>query len=84
VAELLSDFRTIQYYIAAADCNPADMDDYYTEGWAVLRQCALDGQHILNCAADVTVPCASGGPEEQAKAELKQCVVLASFFLLSY
>ena len=81
MAELLSDFRTIQYYIAAADCNPADMDDYYTEGWAVLRQCALDGQHILNCAADVTVPCASGGPEEQAKAELKQCVVLASFFL---
>lgn len=80
MAELLSDFRTIQYYIAAADCNPADMDDYYTEGWAVLRQCALDGQHILNCAADVTVPCASGGPEEQAKAELKQCVVLASFF----
>ncbi|EAQ85695.1 hypothetical protein CHGG_06948 [Chaetomium globosum CBS 148.51] len=75
VAELLSDFRTIQYYIAAADCNPADMDDYYTEGWAVLRQCALDGQHILNCAADVTVPCASGGPEEQAKAELKQVLL---------
>jgi hypothetical protein len=50
------------------------MDDYYTEGWAALRQCALDGQHILNCAADVTVPCATGGPDEQAKAELKQCV----------
>ncbi|KAK4158584.1 hypothetical protein C8A00DRAFT_39301 [Chaetomidium leptoderma] len=72
VAELLSDFRTLQYYIAAADCNPANMDDYYTEGWAALRQCALDGQHILNCAADVSVPRASGGPDEQAKAELKQ------------
>ncbi|KAK4121263.1 hypothetical protein N657DRAFT_635850 [Parathielavia appendiculata] len=72
VAELLSDFRTLQYYIAAAPCNPPDMDDYYTEGWAALRQCALDGQHILNCAADVTVPSALGGPEEQAKAELKQ------------
>jgi hypothetical protein len=78
VAELLSDFRTLQYYIAAAPCNPPDMDDYYTEGWAALRQCALDGQHILNCAADVTVPSAVGGPEEQAKAELKQCVF--SFF----
>jgi hypothetical protein len=74
VAELLSDFRTLQYYIAEAPVNPIDMDDYYTEGWAALRQCALDGQHILNCAADVTVPCAMGGPEEQAKAELKQCV----------
>lgn len=74
MAELLSDFRTLQYYITAAPCDPADMDDYYTEGWATLRQCALDGQHILNCAADITVPRASGGPEEQAKAELKQYV----------
>ncbi len=78
VAELLADFRTLQYYIAAAPCDPTDMDDYYTEGWAALRQCALDGQHILNCAADVTVPCAMGGPEEQAKAELKQLVFFFS------
>lgn len=47
------------------------MDDYYTEGWAALRQCALDGQHILNCGADTTVPQTNGGPEEQEKAELK-------------
>jgi hypothetical protein len=53
------------------------MDDYYTEGWAALRQCAIDGQHILNCAADISIPQASGGPEEQAKAELKQLVYLA-------
>ncbi|KAK3377691.1 hypothetical protein B0H63DRAFT_547284 [Podospora didyma] len=72
VAEVLSDFRTLQYYIAAAPVSPADMDDYYTEGWAALRQCAIDGQHILNCAADITVPRTTGGPEEQAKAELKQ------------
>ncbi|KAK0726950.1 hypothetical protein B0T26DRAFT_737784 [Lasiosphaeria miniovina] len=72
VAEVLSDFRTLQYFIAAAPVNPNDMDDYYTEGWAALRQCALDGQHILNCAADITVPRTTGGPEEQAKAELKQ------------
>ena len=79
MAELLSDFRTLQYYIAAAPCDPTNMDDYYTEGWAALRQCALDGQHILNCAADVTVPRATGGPDEQVKAELKQCVVLLVF-----
>lgn len=47
-------------------------DDYYTEGWAALRQCSLDGQHILECAADTTVPSAQGGEDEQAKAELKQ------------
>ncbi|KAK3325905.1 hypothetical protein B0H66DRAFT_142890 [Apodospora peruviana] len=75
VAEVLSDFRTLQYYIAAAPFNPENMDDYYTEGWAALRQCALDGQHILNCAADITVPRTSGGPEEQAKAELRQVML---------
>jgi hypothetical protein len=55
-------------------------EDYYTEGWAALRQCSLDGQHILNCSADVSVPQTSGGEEEQAKAELKQCVSLADPF----
>jgi hypothetical protein len=50
------------------------MDDYYTEGWAALRQCALDGQQILNCGADTTVPQSNGGAEEQEKAELKQLV----------
>lgn len=72
VADLLSDFRTLQYYIAAAPTEPENQDDYYTEGWAALRQCCIDGQHILNCAAETRVPRVRGGPEEQAKAELQQ------------
>ncbi|RYP47010.1 hypothetical protein DL768_006870 [Monosporascus sp. mg162] len=72
VAEVLSDFRNLQYYIAAAPVDPTNPDDYYTEGWAALRQCALDGQHILNVSADVTVPQAAGGEEEQIRAELQQ------------
>ncbi|KAI3326101.1 hypothetical protein HD806DRAFT_434303 [Xylariaceae sp. AK1471] len=75
VADVLSDFRTLQYYIAAAPTEPQHTEDYYTEGWAALRQCAIDGQHILNCAADVTVPQARGGEEEQTKAELKQVLL---------
>ncbi|KAK6080418.1 hypothetical protein SCUP515_03437 [Seiridium cupressi] len=78
VAEILSDFRTLQYYIAAAPSEPPSTEDYYTEGWAALRQCALDGQHILNCAADTTVPETTGGEEEQVKAELRQ-VTLDAF-----
>lgn len=74
VAEVLSDFRTLQYYIAAAPTDPVDTEDYHLDGYAALRQCALDGQHILNCAADTSVPQTSGGEEEQTKAELKQCV----------
>lgn len=56
------------------------MEDYYTEGWAALRQCAIDGQHILNCGADTSVPQVRGGPDEQDKAELLQ---LVSLFLFS-
>ncbi|KAL8377580.1 hypothetical protein RB595_008322 [Gaeumannomyces hyphopodioides] len=72
VADLLSDFTQLQQYIAAAPDTPEDMDDYYTEGWKVLRQCSIDGQHILNCGADTTVPRTRGGQEEQDKAELQQ------------
>ncbi|KAF4423082.1 hypothetical protein FPRO06_05323 [Fusarium proliferatum] len=75
VAEVLSDFRTLQYYIAAAPVDPEDTADYYTEGWAALRQCALDGQHILECGADTSVPTPPGGEQEQMKAELKQVLL---------
>ena len=74
MADLLSDFRTLQIYIAAAPIDPPNADDYHTEGWAVLRQCSDDGQHVLNCVADTRVPRTRGGPEEQAKAELQQSV----------
>ncbi|KAK8056477.1 hypothetical protein PG993_001704 [Apiospora rasikravindrae] len=75
VAEVLSDFRTLQYYIAAAPTDPVETEDYHLDGYAALRQCALDGQHILNCAADTSVPQTSGGEEEQRKAELKQVLL---------
>lgn len=81
VAEVLADFQNIQYYIAAAPVDPLNIDDYYTEGWSTLRQCNLDGQRILNCGADTRVPEASGGPDEQAKAELKQYVIFFFFFI---
>jgi len=75
VADLLQDFRTLQYYISAAPVDPPNQDDYYTEGYAALRQCSLDGQHILNCAAETRVPRVRGGPEEQERAELQQVLL---------
>jgi hypothetical protein len=72
VAEILDDFRTLQYHIAAAPTEPPNADDHYTEGWAALRQCAIDGQRILEVAADTRVPNPAGGEVEQMKAELKQ------------
>lgn len=72
VGELLVDFKGLHDMIAETPDTPEDMNDYYTEGWAVLRQCSLDGYHILNCGADTSVPRVRGGQEEQDKAELLQ------------
>lgn len=72
VAEILEDFRTLQYYIADTPAEPLHADDHHTEGWAALRQCHIDGQTILDTGADTTVPMVGGGEEEQRKAELKQ------------
>ncbi|EFX03262.1 hypothetical protein CMQ_3191 [Grosmannia clavigera kw1407] len=51
-------------------------EDANTEGWRTLRQCTVDGQHILNTGADTRVPVTKGGHEEQNKsraaAELAQ------------
>ncbi|KFZ02380.1 hypothetical protein V500_00240 [Pseudogymnoascus sp. VKM F-4518 (FW-2643)] len=78
VADLLSDFRALQHSIASIPCDPPHPDDFYTEGYAALRQCSVDGQHILNVAADTRVPAARGGQAEQEKAELSH-VLLDSF-----
>lgn len=75
VAEVLADFRALQYYISAGPVEPENEEDYYTEGWAALRQCTIDGQYILDVAADTRVPAAQGGVEEQTRAELQQYVL---------
>lgn len=75
VANLISDFRSLQHHIASISPTPPHPDDYYAEGYSALRQCTLDGQHILNVAADTRVPRARGGSEEQEKAELAQVLL---------
>jgi hypothetical protein len=72
VRDLIFEFKNIQHHIAAAPAQPANPQDCFTEGWEVMRQCRMDGQHILNVAADTRVPQALGGPAEQVKAELQQ------------
>ncbi|KAG6110141.1 hypothetical protein E4U13_005492 [Claviceps humidiphila] len=75
VAEVLADFRTLQFYISSAPSEPQNAEDTYTEGWETLRQCVLDGHHILECAADMRVPVAEGGDLEQTKAELRHVLL---------
>lgn len=69
VAEIMSDFRNLQYYIAQLRATPT-AEEYYLEGYVLLRQCATDAQTILSApfAAPTTSP---GGNPEQEKAQLR-------------
>ncbi len=46
VAEIMNDFRSLQHYIAQIKANPSP-EEYYEEGYAILRQCAADAQAVL-------------------------------------
>ncbi|KAE9988786.1 hypothetical protein EG328_007390 [Venturia inaequalis] len=46
VAEIMADFRNLQYYIAQIQANPPP-EDYYLEGYTLLRACVTEGRAIL-------------------------------------
>lgn len=46
VAEIMADFRNLQYYIAQIQANPPP-EDYYLEGYTLLRACVTEAQAIL-------------------------------------
>ncbi|KAJ3493634.1 hypothetical protein NLG97_g4611 [Lecanicillium saksenae] len=74
VAEVLGDFRNLQHCIASANINAPCQADYFTSAWTLLRQCATDGQFILDCSADISFPVAQN-EHEQKKLELLQSVL---------
>ncbi|KAI0472917.1 hypothetical protein GGR56DRAFT_676964 [Xylariaceae sp. FL0804] len=78
VAGITGDLQTTLFTIADVPTDPPNPDDYQTEGWAALRQCALDCQDIINRGMVWIEIQASGGPDEQAKLELNH-ILLDSF-----
>ncbi|KAF2503371.1 hypothetical protein BU16DRAFT_38529 [Lophium mytilinum] len=73
VAEIMSDFRNLQYYIAQIRATPT-AEEYYLEGYALLRQCATEAQAVLSApfAASTTSP--DGNPERE-KAQLRSIIL---------
>ncbi|QDS70600.1 hypothetical protein FKW77_000311 [Venturia effusa] len=63
VAEIMADFRNLQYYIAQIQANPPP-EDYYLEGYTLLRACVTEAQAIL------ASPYAHG-PAEHPQGELE-------------
>ncbi|KAK8140684.1 hypothetical protein G3M48_002701, partial [Beauveria asiatica] len=70
VAEVLSDFRDLQYCITSANTNAPSQTEYYTPAWNLLRQCLADGKFILDCSADISLP-VGRNEHEQKKLELQ-------------
>lgn len=71
VAEIMNVFQVLQRRISEIQVNPP-VDDYFEEGYEILRQCRAEGQAVL--AADFAsellhVPSAPG---EQEKRQLQR------------
>jgi hypothetical protein len=47
VAEIMTDFRNIQNYIASIRTNPS-AEEYGEEGYVMLRQCIVQAQALLS------------------------------------
>jgi hypothetical protein len=47
VAEIVNDFRNCQYHISSLQANPPP-EEYYLEGYALLRQCMAEAHALLN------------------------------------
>lgn len=70
VAEIISDFRTLQHYLASIRANPSS-EEYYEEGYIVLRQCAAEAQALL-LQPFTSQALSPRGNEEHEKAQLKE------------
>lgn len=77
VAEIMTDFRNIQTYIAAIRASPA-AEDYNELGFALLRQCESEALALLNQPFRTTNGGGGGDDEEQQKMQLRRCVFQTS------
>lgn len=68
VAEVVSDYRNLQHYIAQIDARP-NAEEYYLEGYALIRACVADAQAVLTAPFSVGNS-DTGGNSEAEKAQL--------------
>jgi hypothetical protein len=74
VAEIITDFRNLQYYLATLQASPS-AEDYYLEGYVLLRACVAEGQSVLASPYEHTSQHPSGDPEHE-KSQLRLYVAL--------
>jgi len=70
VAEIVSDFRKIQHFLASIQANPS-VHEYHEHGFVVLRQCIAEARALLSQSFYSQAP-DPDGDEEQEKMQLSQ------------
>lgn len=69
VAEIMTDFRNLQHYLVQLRATPT-AEEYYLEGYSLLRQCTSEAQAILQTPFSGSASAGSGDPESE-KQQLK-------------
>jgi hypothetical protein len=72
VAEIMSDYRNIQNYIAAIRASPS-AEEYNEEGYLVLRRCVAEAQALLSQPFQTLNN--GQGDEEQHRMHLRRLAV---------
>ncbi|OJD34601.1 uncharacterized protein BKCO1_2200068 [Diplodia corticola] len=75
IAEIMTDFRNLQHYIAQIRVSPAP-DEFYLQGYTLVRQCHAEAQAILNAPFDANT--SPGESVEQQKTLLKAVLLDSS------
>jgi hypothetical protein len=69
IAEIMTDFRNLQHYLSQLRATPT-AEEYYLEGYSLLRSCASEAQTILQTPFSASTGASSGDPERE-KQQLK-------------
>ena len=64
VAEIVQDFRALQQQLSEVRAIPPP-DEYYTQGYALLRDCISEGHEILQRVFPTTPDSPEGDPEQE-------------------
>lgn len=73
VAEIVSDFRNLQHYMAQIQANPS-AEEYYLPGYSLLRACITEAQAVLAAPYNYASSANPGGDLEAEKAQLRAYV----------
>lgn len=74
VAEIMNDFRTLQFHISQHQIDAPSQDEYWEEGYVVARQCAAEAQAILatHFNPGLVVQGSDNGDGEQERLQLQR------------